>query len=503
MSYVTRTLVLLLVGLFMMTASASADDRLTISGSMKNHVFGVSNFSGFDANFTSLTLDGDPQAGDQDNFVLGSSRIWVNFTVEAFENTRFYFSTLTDQFWGARAEGDLYGDGQVWYPDSYNNNAIRFKTAFVEVPIPGTAATLRTGGIDSTAQRLKGCTFYCLDTPGFSLTAPLSDTVNTFTWYAQWSDEWDNAGGLGADGESWAAGTRVEFAPMEGLDVDLIYVYQRLDCPNGGGLSCIYTALQLRRGEAGAGSPMVALDNRNWAGIDMRYQYGDFTLAPTVIFHFGNTELVGGGESDIASFLLDIEGTYQIGPLTLRGRVAFSPGDEASDALGDGSTLNSWQAMLWYSQASLSWFMLWGPRQLEIYPSIFDYSSARSLDTRMSFDQFGAMVVAARADYALNERTTLSGMVGFLNSAEDVGRPARFGPISDTDNPDYNYTGDGTHIATEVNAELAYVLNPSTTVRFWAAYSMNGDALDLTTESGAVAESEDTAGAGASLTYSF
>lgn len=500
MTYVTRTLVLLIVGLFVMSASASADDRLTISGSMKNHVFGSSNFSGFDKNFTSHTLDGAPQAGDQDDFVIGSSRIWVNFTVEALENTKFYFSTLTDQFWGARAETDLYGDGSTWYPDSYNNNAIRFKAAYVDVLIPGTAATLRTGGIDSTAQRLKGCTFYCLDTPGISLTAPFSDMVNTYTWYAQWSDEWDNAGVVGADGESWAGGTRIEFSPMEGLELDLIYVYQRLDCPNGGGLSCIYTALQLRRGE---GSSTVALENRNWAGIDMRYQYGDFTLAPTLIFHFGNTELVGGGESDISSFLIDIEGSYQVGPLTLKGRVAFSPGDEASDNLGDGSTLNSWQAMVWYSQPSLSWFMLWAPRQLEIYPSIYDYSSARSLDTRMSFDQFGAMIVAARADYALNERTTLSATLGMINAAEDVGRPARLGPISDTDNPDYNYTGSDTHIATEFNAEVAYVLNPVTTVRLWAAYSMNGAALDLTTESGTIAESEDTVGAGASLTYSF
>jgi hypothetical protein len=500
MTYVTRVLVLLLVGLFMMSASASADDRLTISGSMKNHVFGASNFSGFDNNFTSLTLDGAPQPGDQDDFILGASRIWVNFTVEAFENSRFYFSTLTDQFWGARDEGDIYADGQVWYPDSYNNNAIRFKAAYVELSIPGTAATLRTGGIDSTAQRLKGCTFYCVDTAGISLAAPFSDTVNTYTWYSQWSDEWDGAGVLGADGESWAGGTRVEFTPMEGLDLDLLYVYQRLDCPNGGGLSCIYTALQLRNGE---GTSTVALENRNWVGIDMRYQYGDFTFAPTLVFHFGNTELVGGGQSDISSFLLDVEGSYQVGPLALRGRVAFSPGDEASDALGDGSTLNSWQAMVWYSQPSLSWFMLWSPRQMEIYPSIFNYSSARSVDTRMSFDQFGLMVVAARADYVLNERTTLSSTLGIINAAEKVGRPARLGDISDTKNPDYNYTGNDTHIATEFNAEVAYLLNPSTTVRLWAAYSMNGAALDLTTESGAVAESEDTVGAGASLTYSF
>ena len=42
MTYVSRILVLLLVGLFMMSASASADDRLTVSGNMdfRFHVSG-------------------------------------------------------------------------------------------------------------------------------------------------------------------------------------------------------------------------------------------------------------------------------------------------------------------------------------------------------------------------------------------------------------------------------------------------------------------------------
>ena len=533
MTYVTRVLVLLLVGLFMMSASASADDRLTISGSMNNHVFGVSNFSGFDNNFTSLTLSDAPQPGDQDDFVIGASRIWVNLTVEAFENTSFYFSTLTDQFWGVKDQGEYdYSDGSAWYADSYNPNAIRFKSAYVDFLIPGAAASMRLGGFDSNAQRLKGCTFYCVDTAGIGLTAPFSDMVNTYTWYGQWSDEWDGFGaaGAGAPGESWAAGTRIEFAPMVGLDLDLIYVYQRLDCAGAKSNSCPGQTLQLRRGE---GANTVSQEHRNWAGIDMRYQYGDFTLAPTLILHFGSTDLVGGGESDISSFLLDIEASYQMGPLQLRGRVAYSPGNPASDALGDGSTLNSWQAMTWYTQPSVSWFMLWSPRQLEIYPSIFNYSSGRSLDTRMSFDQFGSMVVAVRADYALNERTSINGTLGIINAAEDVGRPARLGARS-TDKkasialdateadglketaasvvpnkPDFNYTGNDTHIATEVNVELAYVLNPSTTLRLWAAYSINGAALDLQevdangTLTGRTAESEDTVGAGARVVYSF
>ena len=45
MSYVTRTLVLLLVGLFTMTAAASADDRLTVSGNMDFRFLMLENYS--------------------------------------------------------------------------------------------------------------------------------------------------------------------------------------------------------------------------------------------------------------------------------------------------------------------------------------------------------------------------------------------------------------------------------------------------------------------------
>ena len=248
----------------------------------------------------------------------------------------------------------------------------------------------------------------------------------------------------------------------------------------------------------------MAEEDRNWVGIDVQYQYGDFTLSPAAIFHFGSTDLMGGGSSDIASFLVDIEASYQTGPLVLKGRIGFTPGDEASDDLGDGSTLNSWQIVGTYVlQPSLSWFSLWGYRNIIIYPLMFDYSSSRATDARMSFDQFGLMVVAARAEYTLNERTLLTGSLGFFNAAENVGRPARMGPISDTVNPEFNYTGQDTHLGTEFDVELVYTLNSATDLKLWAAYSMNGNALNLQMEDGSIAEAGDTLGGGANLIYSF
>ena len=309
-----------------MGASASADDRLTVSGSLDNQYFGVSNLSGFDNNHTS----------SEDDFVLGVTRAFLAFNVEAFENTKFVFTTITDQFWGTVAGNAGADDGHGYRPDNYDSLAIRLNNFYVDTLIPGSSATVRAGGVPFGAQRLKGCVIHCLDTTGFTITAPFSDTVNTYTWYSHFSDEWDGVRGGGAGGESWAAGTRTELAPLSGLDLDLIYAYQRLDCnEQGPSDACSIRTLQLRsKSQEGANSSSyVSLENRNWVGVDMRYQYGDFTLSPTVFLHFGSTDLVGGGESDISSFLLDVEASYQMGPLMLRGRIAFTPGDPATDDL--------------------------------------------------------------------------------------------------------------------------------------------------------------------------
>ena len=118
----------------------------------------------------------------------------------------------------------------------------------MDLPIPGTAATVRAGGFGAGAQRLKGCMIHCMDTAGVAITAPFSDTVNTYTWYSQWSDTWDGVFGASATtgaGETAAWGTRVEFAPMDGLDVDLIYVYQHVDC-QAPTVGCNFRTMQMR-----------------------------------------------------------------------------------------------------------------------------------------------------------------------------------------------------------------------------------------------------------------
>ena len=542
MTYVSRILVLLIVGLFMVSASASADDRLTVSGSLDNRFFLISNFSGFDDNFTSAQinnydLDGskeiEPQAGDADDLQLGVSRLVFTFNVEAVENTRLVFTTITDQFWG---NSDFTANDFQFGP--YSDVAIRLNVLYAEGLIPGTAALMRIGAMGPGATRLKSaCILHCIVAPGVTLTAPLSDTMNSHFWYSRISDSgWDDT--VENAGDDWAAGLRIELSQLEGLEVDLIAAYQLVDCMSDSGIfgDCDIQTIRMRTAASDDGTSLLAgstllEEDRYWVGVDAQYQYGDFTFSPTLLLHFGSTTLMNGGESDISSFLLDVTAGYQVGRFGWQARVAYSPGNPASDDLGDGSTLNAWQFVGAYNgQPSVAWFSLWGSDGAlftNIYPNMFDYCGGRSIRCSLTFDQFGLMHVAVRGDYTVNERTTLTGALGIFSAAEEVGRPARLGPRMvekkasvehdaevDGDhkrtpatmvpnNPTFNYTGQDTHLATEIDVWLTHQVYSNTTLELWAAYAMNGDALNLMMEDGSISEAQDTVGGGIRVNYSF
>ena len=534
MTYVSRILVLLLVGLFA-AASASADDRLTVSGSFDNRFYVISNLSGFDDNYTSLDLGGYGQGGDQDDLQLGISRLAFTFNVEAFENTKLVFTTLTDTTWG---NSDFFTGANFQF-GPYHSDAIRLNVLYVEGLIPGTATLVRVGAVPPNGMRLKSaCMLHCIVAAGVTLTTPLSDASNVHLWYSRISDDgWD--GTRASTGADWATGLRVELSPIEGLDLDLIAAYQLVDCQDSlGGIfsDCDTQTIRMRTAASDDGTSLLAgstmlEENRYWVGVDARYQYGDFTISPTLLVHFGDTTLMNGGGSDIASFLLDVTAGYQVGRFGWQARVAYSPGNPASDDLGDGSTLNSWQFVGAYNgQPSVAWFSLWGSDGAlitNIYPNMFDYCGGRSIRCSLTFDQFGLMHLAVRGDYTVNEKTTLTGALGIFSTAEEVGRPARLGPTmvekkasvehdveadgyhKKTDatmvpnNPTFNYTGQDTHLATEIDVWLTHQVYSNTTLELWAAYAMNGDALNLMMEDGSISEAQDTVGAGVRVNYSF
>ena len=194
MTYVSRILVLLIVGLFMMSASASADDRLTVSGNMDFRFLMFENYSHNDRNYTDASIsytyeddDGEIQSvgpdvpgqrGDEDSLTWMHQRFNFAISVEAFENTKVVTQTHVDQQWGM----GTYNIGVGAY-----TGAFVIEGYWLEGLIPGTAAKFQIG-VPYFAAESGGWAaankIFNTAAPGATLSAPLSDTISTYTWFS-------------------------------------------------------------------------------------------------------------------------------------------------------------------------------------------------------------------------------------------------------------------------------------------------------------------------------
>ena len=491
MTYVSRTLVLLLAGLFVMTAAASADDRLTVSGLVDNIATFTDNLSLADRHYTSLTL-GSPQnpgqAGDEDTLSYAVTRFNLRFTIDAGENSKAVAQIHADKEWGQA--GVLFNDGEYAHGQSLAayGGAFAVEGFWFEGLIPGTAAKFEVGFPYFSAE-FGG--FYdatkILNTagPGFTISAPFSDTISTYTWYAWLGQDFDgfgptwaryyhdvgNADGtpskLQGNGDDWAAGTRAQFTLMEGLAVDLVYAFHM--------------------NEAAAGS--TGDITRNWIQGKVWYQYGDLSLTPSLTMYLASTD----GGMDTESFLLDLRGKYVVGPLSLEGRIAYTPSSEF-DSAGNKTEDRDYGILgVWGIPQSVVWFALMGNHDLTYLGPAY----AKSIQVNLHQDSYGMVHAAAKAAYTLSPQTTVSVSLGLFNAADEPqGVPGGLGGTGAT------YAGGSSHVATEFDAWLAYQFYSNASINLWAAYAMTGDALNLSMD-GTVYESQDIVGAGALLRYTF
>ena len=196
--------------------------------------------------------------------------------------------------------------------------------------------------------------------PGATLSAPLSDTISTYTWFSWLASDLDGYyaahGGQAAHGDDWAIGTRATLTLADGLEADLIYAYHFTECgrmeraAQADPMGCDTGALY------GAGSNTAYEENRHWIGSTLRYQYADFSFSPTLILYFADDELAGETES----MLLDVRASYNAGPLSLSGRVVYTPGSGV-DADGMQLTDKDYDVIgVWGIPHASQWFSLFG-----------------------------------------------------------------------------------------------------------------------------------------------
>jgi hypothetical protein len=300
-------------------------------------------------------------------------------------------------------------------------------------------------------------------------------------------------------GEDWAIIVSPEFTPFKGLDIKPMYSYFHVDGLTAGtarhnvfnrGFVGNNTTTNTTNNAAALGGGASAGDstnqeNRHTIGIDMRWRSGPFGFDPTIMYQWGNADFqavrtdgsVGRVESDISSWIVDLIGSYQLGPLLLEARGVYTPGNKARDNLA--KSIRYFQPLT----TDGSYWAGWGA----INASGVDYFNG-SLLTNMArfigYDRYGRAGFGFRGTYSVTPALSLYTIVSPTWTAEKVDIDTGANPglgtgsISRTTVDDKSWVeGDSNYIGTEVNLGFTWRFAPNTAFDLEGSYLFAGAAL--------------------------
>jgi hypothetical protein len=291
-------------------------------------------------------------------------------------------------------------------------------------------------------------------------------------------------------GEDWAFIFSPEITPFKGLDIKPLFSYFSATGP---------TSSQARRAinnEQGAVAPTE--ENRFTVGFDGRFRSGPFSLDPTIYYQFGDrTQRTAAGslEATMSSWLVDIIGGFQLGPLLLEARGIWSRGSDSKDDLRkhvryfepldlDTSYYAGWAAIL---ALGVDYFNGGG-------------GANQGMDTNIGYDRYGRRQLGFRATYSLTPELAFYGVVSptwadkkvdtdtnvVIGAVGGGGTGARNAPATAT------HGGDSRYIGTEVDLGTTWRFAPNTVFDLQGAYLFAGGALDTTEVLAGVANHRDS-----------
>ena len=486
-----RVLVLLLLVGFA-AAPAFAEMRLTTTGFIDNHVRYSDN------------LSGDDLTDDSDDAWRARTRARIFFNVAANDFSKAVIGFEIDQVWGQIPDSSTAG-----FDFGTDNIVVEVKWAYLDIEIPNTPVTLRAGGLPLQADRLKGsCLLLCMDVGGIDVEVAFSPQVVASIYFANTQEDDILESGEDRLGDDYFGGVTLMTELLQDLKANLLFAYQHLGGPD----------FESTAPATGSTSRLTSLDqteeNRFWIGVEAEWELGNLTISPTAIYGGGQREFSSGGDIDLSTVLIDARVAYVIGPLTITGRFAYTPGNESDDDLGaGGDDIHFWQSIATDTvHRHVEWFEIFGFNIDTTSPSMFDQelsdnegggTDPRSLRNNGGFDQFGLIHGALRVDFKATKQATLTGTVGFFSAAETVGPPSigRGQTTEDT----FNFTNDDKYLGTELDVWVRYGLFKGTDVDVYFAYAFIGDALNLCTDATCANtnSAEDVIALGTRIIYRF
>jgi len=336
------------------------------------------------------------------------------------------------------------------------------------------------------------------DFAGVSAVTTFAPNLKTNLAYVMVEDE--NAGGdrgvAGAKatrGNDFAIIISPEYTVFKGLDVKPLYSFFYAEGTTSGSARRSAADVHIVGGTTGGagafgnvsnpnGSPAFH-ENRHTIGADASWRMGPWGLDPTFYYQWGTRDVLGltatsgaNGqrvETKMSSFLFDVIGSYQLGPLLLEARGVYSTGNKARDNLS--------RKIYYFEPLDLdtSYYATW----TSILGLGVDYKSGcaagtNGMCTNVGYDRYGRGQFGLRGTYALTP--ALSGWVAVnptwtaekvdtnTGQAASGTRTHITGPIE----------GDSSYLGTESSIGFTWKFAPNVAFDWSGAYLAAGKALD-------------------------
>jgi hypothetical protein len=242
-----------------------------------------------------------------------------------------------------------------------------------------------------------------------------------------------------------------------------------------------------------AGSPAYHED-RHTIGIDARWRLGAFGLDPTIMYQWGRMDsqaFVSGTGAGVASkkvtadlnaVLVDIIGSYQLGPLLLEVRGDYSTGNKARDNLAKG--IRYFQPLTTDGIYYAGWAQI-----MALGVDYFNGVSMQGMGSHIGYDRYGRAQLGFRATYTVAPPLSFYAIASPTWTAQKVDTDTNAGLLPGavslttartTVSQNSWANGDSSYLGTEANLGMTWRFSPNAAFDLVGGYLFAGDALDTT-----------------------
>jgi hypothetical protein len=426
----------------------------------------------------------------------------------------------------ATAVATQFGTNGGFDLNTDSRGVIETKWLYVEFPLPliPFSTIVRLGAQPfATAATYKLATYANGDFPGVNLYTTFSPTFKFQTTYVQVEENLVGtgtrtglAGPLGYTGatannqnrgDDYAFILSPEFTPFKGLDIKPMFSqFHAAGTTSGpfgarqgrGGINAS-TAYTNPDGTSRGGMN----EDRFTVGVDGRFRSGPFSFDPSVLYQFGNRNVIAPAtftesgavagrryNPNISAWLIDLRAGFQLGPLLLEGLGVYTTGNKArNNTLG---TVRYYQAL----DTDTSYLGDWGTQLTSLgldYLQAMNEGSGRVAYSGLGigWDKYGRIQLGAKATYALTPALSVMAGVNGHWTAESVDRNGTpvagtgIVPVFDAASLGAASRSSRSYVGTEFMSVLSWRFAPGLSWDNAVGYMIMGPALDAITDAAA------------------